>query len=296
MAQCQPLPPLVLPQELEREIFEIAALSYPSSIPRFMLVAWRVRSWVEPLLYRTIMLCRMSDMAKTYLIHSKDTLLPLLVSKSDAFLTGALRNLLFLWMNAGADGQLVLSRCRGIENLFIGRSRSRSASGLLSLVDGLPLRRLHCKLAQLFDSMGQVDFTHRLFAQITHLEILDGYGIGRSEIWHNIARIPHLTHLSFYDPNFVDIWLTLLRTCPCLCILIGVGSLSGFQSALKAQNELVEDRRVVLVDCGLPVTDWKIGAYTGNDRWARAEELVAKRRSGQVDAYQYTLKYDVRSE
>ncbi|KAJ6476755.1 hypothetical protein C8R47DRAFT_1220237 [Mycena vitilis] len=47
------LPP-VLPAELEREIFEVASLSWPRSIPRFMLVAWRVYAWVEPLLYRVV--------------------------------------------------------------------------------------------------------------------------------------------------------------------------------------------------------------------------------------------------
>ncbi|KAJ6472194.1 hypothetical protein C8R47DRAFT_1146823 [Mycena vitilis] len=282
MAHSQPLSPLVLPRDLEREIFEIAAQCCPLSILRFMLVAWRVKEWVEPLLYRTIMLCETFDMAETYYpIRSKEALLPLLASKSDAFLTRALRNFLF----AGAEGMLVLARSRGIENLFVvGRNEPSSATGLLSLVDGLPLRRLHCKLAQIFNSLAQVNFTHRLFAQLTHLEVFDSYEIGRSETWCNIARIPHLTHLSFYDPKSVDIWLTLLRTCPCLCFLIGTGSLlSGFQAALKAKNELMEDLRVVLVDCALPVTDWQAGACTGNNRWARAEELVAKRRAGQVD-------------
>jgi hypothetical protein len=34
-----------LPIELEREIFEIAASSYPKCIPRLVLVARRVHSW-----------------------------------------------------------------------------------------------------------------------------------------------------------------------------------------------------------------------------------------------------------
>ncbi|KAJ7616164.1 hypothetical protein DFH06DRAFT_1483872 [Mycena polygramma] len=244
-----------------------------------MLVAWRVKLWVEPLLYRTIVLSRVSNMSKTYPVHSKDTLFPLLASRSDAFLRDSLRNLLFMWIVAGTEGKFVLSRCRGIENLSIGRSPSRFAPGLLSLVDGLPLRRLHCNLAQLFNSLQRIDFTHRLFAQITHLEVFDTPGTVDPGIWCNIARIPCLTHLSFYDPDFVIIWLALLHACPSLCVLVGVGSLVGFRAALEAKNELVEDPRVVLVDCPFPVMDWKIGAYTGHDRWARAEDLVAKRRS-----------------
>ncbi|KAJ7916867.1 hypothetical protein B0H13DRAFT_1573879, partial [Mycena leptocephala] len=43
-----------LPLELECTIFEIAALSCPVGIPKLMLVAQRVKDWVEPLLYRTV--------------------------------------------------------------------------------------------------------------------------------------------------------------------------------------------------------------------------------------------------
>jgi hypothetical protein len=35
----------ILPPELEREIFEICAISRPASIPNLMLVAQRVKEW-----------------------------------------------------------------------------------------------------------------------------------------------------------------------------------------------------------------------------------------------------------
>lgn len=34
-----------LPYALERVIFEIAAVSRPTSIPNLMLTAWRVKDW-----------------------------------------------------------------------------------------------------------------------------------------------------------------------------------------------------------------------------------------------------------
>ncbi|KAJ7659091.1 hypothetical protein DFH06DRAFT_1130657 [Mycena polygramma] len=43
-----------LPPELERHIFELAALSHPMLIPNMIRVAWRVKLWIEPLLYRTL--------------------------------------------------------------------------------------------------------------------------------------------------------------------------------------------------------------------------------------------------
>ncbi|KAJ6505111.1 hypothetical protein C8R45DRAFT_544408 [Mycena sanguinolenta] len=45
-----------LPPELERRIFEIAALACPVRIPTLMLVARRVKFLVEPLLYRVVFL------------------------------------------------------------------------------------------------------------------------------------------------------------------------------------------------------------------------------------------------
>jgi hypothetical protein len=35
----------ILPTELERQIFELCALSRPVRIPKLMLVAWRVKEW-----------------------------------------------------------------------------------------------------------------------------------------------------------------------------------------------------------------------------------------------------------
>ncbi|KAJ6521621.1 hypothetical protein DFH09DRAFT_1424685 [Mycena vulgaris] len=45
-----------LPPELEQHIFELAAISRPACIPTLMLVARRVKHWVEPLLYRTVVI------------------------------------------------------------------------------------------------------------------------------------------------------------------------------------------------------------------------------------------------
>ncbi|KAJ7614340.1 hypothetical protein FB45DRAFT_936672 [Roridomyces roridus] len=43
-----------LPTDVEREVFETAALMFPSMIPTLLLVARRVLIWTEPLLYRVL--------------------------------------------------------------------------------------------------------------------------------------------------------------------------------------------------------------------------------------------------
>ncbi|KAJ7443899.1 hypothetical protein B0H11DRAFT_452304 [Mycena galericulata] len=89
-----PTPSLQVPPELERQIFEISALSRPRAIPRLMLAAWRVKEWVEPLLYRTIVL-KYGPRADHYPAFTVDILLTSIRSKP-AFFRDAVRNLLFL--------------------------------------------------------------------------------------------------------------------------------------------------------------------------------------------------------
>ncbi|KAJ7612620.1 hypothetical protein FB45DRAFT_1036841 [Roridomyces roridus] len=45
-----------LPPELEKEIFQHTAYLDPRFVPTLMLVAWRVKEWVEESLYRVVML------------------------------------------------------------------------------------------------------------------------------------------------------------------------------------------------------------------------------------------------
>ncbi|KAJ7879703.1 hypothetical protein B0H13DRAFT_1571256, partial [Mycena leptocephala] len=46
----------LLPPELERIIFELAAFVNPASMPSLLLVAPRVKIWIEPLLYETLII------------------------------------------------------------------------------------------------------------------------------------------------------------------------------------------------------------------------------------------------
>ncbi|KAJ6593249.1 hypothetical protein B0H19DRAFT_1089528 [Mycena capillaripes] len=287
---------VVLPEDLEREIFEIAACSRPRAIPKLMLVARRVKLWVEPLLYRTITLSRANDTSAEYPAHSQDTLFSILGSESRPALRSAVRNFLFVWLPP-ADGTFVLSRCPGIENLYM--SSSQVSELLPSVADLLNLKRLHCNMSVLFSSApgGQIDFTHRLFERITHLELLDYYepaDLARdSERWCTIARLPALTHLAFYTANFVTIALPLLQTCPSLLILVlklGPGEYAETIVDVRPDaQELAKDPRFVVMDRrkGGATSDWERGAYMGRDFWTTAEEYIRKRSAREIDVLEY---------
>ncbi|KAJ7890256.1 hypothetical protein B0H13DRAFT_2341092 [Mycena leptocephala] len=57
-------------EEPERTIFRIATLPRPTSIPKLMLIAWRVKHRVEPLLYHALSVFTPDLRRKTIGFHS----------------------------------------------------------------------------------------------------------------------------------------------------------------------------------------------------------------------------------
>ncbi|KAJ6463153.1 hypothetical protein C8R47DRAFT_1225270 [Mycena vitilis] len=159
-----------LPADLERQIFEVASLVWPRSIPRFLLVAWRVNTWVEPLLYRIFI---MHDARAPSVLQSRSHLLlgsHTLDETEEAYL---------------------LSACSKVENLWLS---AQTFTTLLQI--DMPLNRLHCRLNTLFEPK-PTDFTHQLFASMTHLEVFDLPV--RYDVWATVTHLPCLTHLAFND-------------------------------------------------------------------------------------------------
>ncbi|KAJ7737149.1 hypothetical protein DFH07DRAFT_842356 [Mycena maculata] len=122
-----------------------------------------------------------------------------------------------------------------------------------------------------------------MFAQITHLEIFDdpameGYN---PQILCNLAMIPQLTHLAIEGGrgNLIDLWLTLLRTCRSLHVLLVFLFSAQTIVAFPPQplEILANDARFVSMEQQGSL-DWQMGVHTGHDYWARAEDLVVRRR------------------
>ncbi|KAF7369478.1 hypothetical protein MVEN_00277500 [Mycena venus] len=160
----------------------------------------------------------------------------------------------------------------------------------LSLLVDLPLKQFHGRVTQLFDLSAENDFFHRFFAHITHLALLD-QSVAH-ETLSNLSLLPNLTHLSL-DSIFVGASLTLLRKCPFLLVFVLIRTRLNFPDIDHHPDggALAEDPRFVLVVCDLKASleDWHMGTRSGNDYWSRAEDFVAKRRSGKVDISQYRL-------
>ncbi|KAJ6482303.1 hypothetical protein C8R47DRAFT_581342 [Mycena vitilis] len=268
----------VLPSDLEHVIFEVAAFLWPRSIPKFMLVAWRVKIWVEPLLYRTIILsdeaddlAKCNDEGTSPLAMNSSTFLSLLRTKPPSFLCNSVRQLHISDIDLTAADE-VLSACHKVDNLWLAVD-VRAAPTTFNM----PSKRLHCALHALFGT-GAIDFTQRRFASVTHLEIFDVPARIDLEVWSALSGLPYLTHLAFNNDDYLPMCLTLLRTWSSLHVLVLL-----LRRDLENAHRLVEDCRVVAMPRDEFLVDWIKGAYTGNDYWSRAEDFVAKRKSSEIN-------------
>ncbi|KAJ7889762.1 hypothetical protein B0H13DRAFT_1578090, partial [Mycena leptocephala] len=181
-----------LPLDLERHIFELCACSRPVVIPKLMLVAWRVKEWVEPLLYRTIIISPSysnSKMIEGYPGFTKQIVSTVMHSKPAVFFRDSVRHLL---LHAVSDDfvRYLLSTCTGVENLWA----PNAGCALVEFsTTPFPLKHLYTRFVPLFHD---VPSTSPIFDQLTNLELI-GPPSEQVDISSKLSLLPRLTHLSF---------------------------------------------------------------------------------------------------
>ncbi|KAJ7189328.1 hypothetical protein GGX14DRAFT_485231 [Mycena pura] len=298
-----------LPPELECKIFELAAVSRPTLIPALMRVAWRVKQWslpfapthascicfcflrVEPLLYRTLIIG--GDTIDGMPVCHMDAFTRVKQTKSPAFLGTAVRNV----MLRNLDGNRVddvLSACPGVENLYtwgiLGERRGAACSAP-SALDVPPLRRVHCHPRDVIDGSSSDLFTRSAFVYVTHLDILSDHSPSRDALLgKRLAALPHLTHLALnpYGRSRFAFCMQMLAACMRLRVLVVLCAHPWREEACRAG--LADDVRCVMMQLFHDVADWQRGALTGTNYWSRAEALIEKRVSGEVDQSTFFLE------
>ncbi|KAJ6511541.1 hypothetical protein C8R47DRAFT_1207871 [Mycena vitilis] len=222
-----------LPPDLEREIFDIVASEGMKSIPPLLRVAQRVKLWMEPLLYR-VMLVRegtLSDPGGKLFAKTRDALMParavtaaiqrlpsiffhkhvrhLYLDCRVYTLTTQHHRLADARLNGYAveDRDALLARCTGVLDVHL--LNIQDAPSLLACLSRVPLLRLQANLGMLFSSVPEVhfndngatmgstiDFSRPMFQHLTHLAVCDRLPVPHS---HESAE-----------------WETGLASLPCL--------------------------------------------------------------------------------
>ncbi|KAJ7088095.1 hypothetical protein C8R44DRAFT_892895 [Mycena epipterygia] len=261
MESLSPVP--AFPLELEQQIFEIAALLQPVGIPKLMLVAWRVKEWVEPLLYRIIALDQPRRLPVLPAITT--TLLSSAMESRPAFFHRVIRHIMISDVHTSIP-EYVLSICSGVDNLWVNDDLTQT----ISVMEPLRLQHLY---AQTLPFLRILSPLHPFFSRITHLELMDAPDAQDLEAW----RLGQSCISSRSSP------ISHSMTMPSLLFV------ASYPSSVA---ELSHDFRFVVMCCDYYQLDWQMGAHAGIDYWSRAEIFIGKRRSGEIDALQYEILVD----
>ncbi|KAJ6550155.1 hypothetical protein B0H19DRAFT_1265015 [Mycena capillaripes] len=269
-----------LPPELERLIFELAAISRPTSIPKLMLISWRVKEWVEPLLYRVVLLAKKGTRMRGFPIFTVDRFLQAIAAKPPGFFNNAVKHL-FLEVGKISEAETILSACNHVTNLFASRVLGLDTPALWALRD---LRRLTVDLGMFLERY-TLECVSATFRNITHLELLnfwdDDWRV--EDLWARLALIPHLTHISFNCAPDLAGFYSALHTDKRLHYIV-------FLSLVPETHQLGSDDRFVFVSQEtLYWQDWLLGAHRGKDYWTVAESFIAARRAGKVEPSVYRI-------
>ncbi|KAJ7234937.1 hypothetical protein C8J57DRAFT_1379698 [Mycena rebaudengoi] len=270
----------LLPVELERDIFELAAFLHPECMLALVLVARRVKIWIKPMFYETISV-HQKEYRRQFSRRPLRAVAELVISQPAA-LRYHTRHLCLVSVRMSDRVVDLLSTCGILDNLAFIKTYLGSAA-LLPILGALPLRRLSLALRQsfqLFPWPNPFDGGHSLFSQITHLGILDGQvQVDDWRTWSGLAQIPRLTHLSALSDMSESVSNGVLKHCKFLEVLVFIYRDQEQFDQNLARGELTDDPRFVMLVVKDRLLDWETGARGGEDYWARASALVRKRRS-----------------
>ncbi|KAJ7270805.1 hypothetical protein C8J57DRAFT_1226438 [Mycena rebaudengoi] len=278
-----------LPLELERTIFELVAFLHAEIIPNLLLVAHRVLTWIEPILYHVLRIDR-SEMA--------GPIFDAIQHKPTQFLRNTVRHVL-LYMDAWDPWAMdrlhindedpweiehlekFLDYFPGIRNLSL--RGNLLGPGLLIPLENMRLRRLCMSVEDLFtyyiDGSPEVDLEHPLFETVTHLDILDDVLNDEEEDKEWLEQLP---------PPSLSMIRHILSECHRLCVLIVEPDAQSARNFLDSID--VKDPRLVVDAKKIDYCDdWEAGARGGEDMWARADAFVAAKNKGLIKSSCYLV-------
>ncbi|KAF9017853.1 hypothetical protein BDZ89DRAFT_1140407 [Hymenopellis radicata] len=266
-----------LPAELERDIFETCVRNDVTTAPALMLVAKRVRIWVEPMLYESITIGRLTV--------DDALLMRTFTSKPVAFFASAVKNLCMTRRVPNDAARYVLEACSSVQRLACWVDRLEN-HGLGELIIPLAaLRELSCGMS-LFRVVAARSLECSWVFRLTHLELIM-FDIE----FVQLSIFPQLTHFSLLVGYFEAVVGDLITFISATCSFISVISVQ-FEEADHPELAFPwsTDPRVVLSlrDRSEPTRAW-----TKGDRWTTVERVIEERKALGSGALPSTWLFDL---
>ncbi|KAJ7480095.1 hypothetical protein B0H11DRAFT_1725478 [Mycena galericulata] len=259
-----------LPLDLERTIFEMTARGDPSTALRIILVAHRCRSWIEPILYRSVVIRQSSWNLPLFLrtLESKPAHFAKLIK--------AIRIDPYIILNEPAVCR-ILSICTGIVHL-VDLSYGCTPFSVLS---PLRLERM-CISLDVVDGLAEsAYFRHPAFAHLTHLQVLDS-----SKKWSQIpfADLPSLTHLALqnYITEIRSANVPILQAILTSCLRLEV--LVVYIPLCRPEVQNAQSTKLVVDDPRLVILSRTFNSIY--DLWLRPFEECREQENIAIDTHQ----------
>ncbi|KAK0459927.1 hypothetical protein IW261DRAFT_344087 [Armillaria novae-zelandiae] len=252
-----------LPTELEREIFETAAYMRPSSALDLVLVARKVRTWIQPLIYEMVTLG--TDDTSLFLRTMDE--LPV------AFFQQNVKRLCLTVSVEPEAAARILATCSGLQSLacWVDFRAVRPQVQFSPLIASQRLQRLSMEIRHFRQLCRDPLGRGALFRSLTRLDLIY-WEPGELDVWE-LAALPHLTHLCIIvrDLPVTEAYLlSVISMCPSLnvmAVLIDEG----------ADPVPTRDWRIVWLPYPVMVLDWEAPFRGQEDTWSRAEDIVKAR-------------------
>ncbi|KAF7313466.1 hypothetical protein HMN09_00502500 [Mycena chlorophos] len=285
------------PPELERAIFLLVAEERPASIPTLMLVAVRVKEWVQPVLYRTLVFN--PEEAVPALPSITKSNLDSFIQTLEKNLTIAQRSVRNVIISQLDDLQVtkLLTLLPTVKNLYLMLTGDSDEldEGLEAPFNALTnLTRLYCGAQDLIVLTQNFEYVVPAFSRLTHLTVCGGWDDeedveGIQEGLDFFKALPQVTHLCFTGGMvcFEQLAVWVLEQC------------AGLQTFVFSTEEpdhlldgLMKDERFVVIEFSQDEdADWQRWALTGQDFWIEADEWVKRRKAGEVE-HPYPFRED----
>ncbi|KAJ7058951.1 hypothetical protein C8F01DRAFT_1147609 [Mycena amicta] len=263
----------ILPPELERHIFELAAWDDQETMSTLSLVARRGYIWIAPLRYRVIYTPSDNDLRRLFNIVDRKP--------------ETVRHIRYLALGDEVDTGATPSVLSRLTSTFshltdLALWGEETAPVHISELQTLKhLKRLSVNLSALLGEKPErtIDNLTLALARITHLDIFGQIG---PWIVPALCALPELTHLSFYRvyvPEVIEDFLAVCSDTLRLVVIVQLDwivDLQGFGVGAAAVLKRIDDPRFA-VECSEFADDWVNGAWGGRDHWCRAEEAIAAR-------------------
>ncbi|KAJ7323824.1 hypothetical protein DFH08DRAFT_817304 [Mycena albidolilacea] len=257
---------VVLPLELEREIFETAAAR------------------LEPLLYRVLTISDWGPDA---------AMLSAVEAKPATFLHSAVHHVFFLtgFQENPArklDSKMlndILSSCSGTKNLMIV---GQDLEPDLNILHKMRLQRLDIGLPPATSEWARITLAHPALSFITHLCLSENTRSDDypwDDAWGHLASLPALTHLALTEHLSRALLPQILEDCRRLLVAVTLyyKEKSRHRANAFARTLTIRDPRIVVAIVNDFPENWETGARGGDDYWVHAEKFVARRRRGEIE-------------